>query len=543
MGVIWIGLALALSPSEADLIVSNARIWSPDRSGYASTLVVKDGLFVHVGDSAGRWTAPESKRIDAGGRVVVPGLIDSHIHMLNGGLGLSQIQLRDAKNKEEFVSRVRDWAAKLPAGRWLTGGRWSTESWAAREQPTKEWVDPVTGDRPMWLSRMDGHSGLANSAALKLAGITKDGPSDPPGGVIDRDPRTGEPTGILRETAMGLVTSKIPAATATEKREALKLAVEEAHKFGITGASAIEGVSELSFYKELVTANRSFRFGLYVTAGDQLLPEAQIASFQGVEDWAVIRGVKVYMDGSLGSRTAWMNRPFLGNPSDRKEWRGLPMPHVTDGTLRKNLETCIRNGWQLIAHAIGDEANHVLLNTIQQAAADPSVLRNRSEHAQHMLPGDIARFGRLGVICSMQPFHKADDGRYCDDYIGADRSRSSYAFRSLLNSGAVLAFGSDWPVVTQNPFLGMEAAVVGKTLAGEFWQTQENISVVDALRAYTLCGAYAMKMDGKLGCVSQGYFADFAILNRSPFGADVDWSLIRADSTFVGGRRVYGGLR
>jgi predicted amidohydrolase YtcJ len=525
----------------ADIVIENARIWSDGLPGFARFAAIDNGRFVYVGQTNNAYIGAKTKRINAQNRVVLPGLFDSHIHMLGGGLGLSQLQLREATSKEDFIARVKAYKEKLPKGRWILGGRYSTESWQKVEQPTKEWVDAVTGDTPMFIERMDGHSGLANSAALKLAGITKN-TKDPAGGVIDRD-ANGEPTGILRETATSVVERVIPPPSQVEQREALLLAIKEANKHGITSVCDITSDDSFPIYESL--KSMSLRFFLYASTNDWPRAIKNIRQFKSSKGWCEVRGLKAYMDGSLGSRTAYMHEPFSDNAPDKKDWRGLPMPGVTDGTYERNFKAAKAANLQPIVHAIGDEANHLLLDFVQRNGN----IRARSEHAQHLLPSDIPRFTQLGVIASMQPYHKADDGRYAEQRIGIERSKSSYAFKSLLDAGAVVAFGSDWPVVTLNPFVGIEAAVTGRILPtaengklkteNRFWMTQENITVNEALRCYTSRAAYACKMENELGRIAPGYRADFVILNSSPFAAKVRWRELAPLETWVGGRRVY----
>lgn len=254
-----------------------------------------------------------------------------------------------------------------------------------------------------------------------------------------------------------------------------------------------------------------------------------------------IRGFKAVMDGSLGSRTALMHEPYSDNEPSKADWKGLPLPNMLDGPFEANCRAAAPIGLQAICHAIGDEGNFQLIEILQRAyGPELAKSRCRSEHAQHLLPGDIPRFGRLGIIASMQPYHKADDGRYAEQRIGAERCRSSYAFKSLLDTGAVVAFGSDWPVVSINPFLGVEAAVTGKTLAGNLWMTQENISVAEALRCYTSRAAYAMFMENEIGKIAPGYRADFIVLNESPFAPAPKWDRIAPTHVYVEGKRVYG---
>ncbi|HXH59728.1 MAG TPA: amidohydrolase family protein, partial [Fimbriimonadaceae bacterium] len=232
--------------------------------------------------------------------------------------------------------------------------------------------------------------------------------------------------------------------------------------------------------------------------------------------------------------------PFLNNPADGKNNRGLPRKEVTDGTIQRIAALCAAKHLQLIGHAIGDMANHLLIGFFKDAWTDVRTARPRLEHAQHLLPADIPEIGQLGIVTSMQPYHKADDGRYAESYIGSERSKTSYAYKDILDSGGILAFGSDWPVVTINPFLGMESAVTGKTLAGTYWQTQNDITVYEALRAYTSSGAYAMFWEDRIGRIAPGYLADFVILSDSPFGPEPNWAGMHPIATYVGGKKVYG---
>jgi predicted amidohydrolase YtcJ len=556
----------------ADLVITNARIWSEGLDTPAPAAAVRDGRFIHVGPLPDGMTGPDTTVIDAAGRVVIPGLIDSHVHMLGGGMQLARLHLRDAADRDDFIARVREWAAQLPEDEWILGGRWSTESWDRPQTPSKDWIDPVTGGRPAFLTRMDGHSALVNSKALQLAGITRDGPPDPPGGVIDRDPATGEPTGILRESAMGLASRHIPREDRLTHVTALKRAMAHANAHGITAVADIPAIGDLETYAQLAReTDLTVRFFLYPTASDWRSAVERADRFQGKDGWLTVRGFKAYLDGTLGSRTAYMRRPFLP-PADADTSgaaahlppRGVLREGVPDGRFmanawhaRNSAPSGARTGaesgpdggaglppappsYQTIAHAIGDQANHLLLEILDAVYGDSlPAARCRSEHAQHLLAEDIARFAELGVIASMQPYHKTDDGRYAESYIGPDRSRSSYAFRSLLEAGAVVAFGSDWPVVTINPFLGIEAAVTGRTLDGAVWQPQENITVEQALACYTAHAAYAVFAEHEIGRIAPGYRADFVILNASPFEENVDWSTLAPVAVYVDGREVY----
>ena len=538
--LVAVALAGAALAQPADLVIVNARIWSDGMDGFATFAAVRDGRFVHVGEPDMSLVGPETDTIDASGHVVIPGLIDSHVHMLGGGRQLSRLQLRDAMSKDEFVEMVATWAERLPEDGWILGGRWSTESWDSVEQPTRDWIDEASGGRPAYLPRMDGHSALVNSRALELAGITAAGPEDPVGGVIDRDPATGEPTGILRESAMGLVSRLVPARSETDDLSALRLAIRYANAHGITAVCDIPGFGELSIYERLAEEEPPMRMYLYPVAEDWAAATARVAGLQLLPGVIEVRGFKAYLDGSLGSRTAAMREPFLNNPPEQEGWAGLFREGVEDGTFRRNLIAARNAHRQPIAHAIGDEANHVLLDTLEEVYGDElASARARSEHAQHLLSEDIARFGELGVIASMQPYHKADDGRYAEDYIGEARCEHSYAFRSLLDAGATVCFGSDWPVVTIDPWEGVKAAVTGETLDGRAWQMQECISVEEALRCYTSRAAWAAFAEDEIGRIAPGMRADFVLLSADPFADGADLGGIKPLIVYVGGEPAF----
>lgn len=528
---------LALGQGYADLVVSNATLWSNGKITPNAFIAVKNGRFLHVGKADSWIVGPGTERIDAKGRVVLPGLIDSHIHLLSGGVELTQLDLNGTRSRAEFLQRIQRWAETTAAGKWIVGNGWSAESWPEKVQPTKEWLDPITGGRPAALYRMDGHSVLVNSEALRLMGITKNGPANPAGGSIDRGP-DGEPTGLLRETAMSLAARVIPQPTKEEVYVGFRAAVAHANRNGITAVSEITSASELGHYRRFGSENPTLRMGLYLTVGDWAQDIGAAKSFAEVPGWIYARGLKAYMDGSLGSRTAWMLKPFTKPLPDQTSLTGLPRAGATNGNYAKGIRQAAGAGLQVIVHAIGDRANREVLDLFQRNAPNLKSLRFRVEHVQHTSPQDIPRYGRLGVIASMQPFHKADDGRYCEEVIGTARSRSSYAYRDILRTGGRLAFGSDWSVVTLNPFLGIEAAVTGRILTGKTWMPHENISVHEALKAYTIDGAYAMKMEREIGQVAKGFRADFLILNESPFGRSPNWARMAPTAVWVGGKPV-----
>lgn len=540
-----LAIATPAPAQPADLVIENARIWSDGLPTFAEFAAVRDGRFIYVGRPDPSLIGPDTARIDAQNRVVIPGLIDSHIHMLGGGLGLAGLHLRDVAGQAEFIEQVAQRAAALPAGEWITGGRWSTDSWQDPTFPDKTWIDDAASDHPTLLSRMDGHSALANSLALEMAGITASGPPNPVGGVIDRN-AAGEPTGILRESAVGLVSRLIPGPSTERKAEALRAACAEAAAHGITSVGDIPSLSDLPAYEALAADPAlATRFYLYPTAGNWRAAAMEFTWFEGREGWVQTRGLKAYLDGTLGSRTAYMKADFLPG-RDGRTTRGLLREGVENGGFALNVRDASRANLQVIAHAIGDAANAYFLDTLEEVYGDRAGriarARPRAEHAQHLSAQEIARFGSLGVIASMQPLHKADDGRYAEGYIGDARSRTSYAFKDLLDAGAVLVFGSDWPVVSLNPWLGIDAAVTGRLLdSDDRWMTHQNLTVGEALRCYTSRAAYALMAEDEIGRIAEGYRADFVILSASPFDPAVDLRTITPFATYVEGRVVFQG--
>lgn len=533
-----LSLAILAAAAPVDAVIVNARIWSDGRTGFASFAAIQNGRFTYVGAPKSELRKVAKSVIDANGAIVIPGIIDSHIHLIGGGESLSTLNLRPAKSRADFVSLVESWAKNLPADQWIVGFGWSVESWPEKEPPTRNWVDGVSGGRPLLLERMDGHSALANTEALRRAGIDRDGPADPPGGVIERD-ANGEPTGILKESATGLVSRLIPPRTKRQILGDLEGAAAHLNSLGVTAVCDIPG-GDISVYEELAKRpNPTLRIFLYPTAPNWTAAIPSLKAKRLREGWVELKGLKAYMDGSLGSRTAYMREPFSNNDPAKRDWRGLPMPGALDGTYAKYFRAASSDGLQAIVHAIGDEGNHLLLDLLKANYPNLNSARCRSEHAQHLLPSDIPRFAELGVIASMQPYHKADDGRYAEGHIGAERCHTSYAYKMLLDAGVVLAFGSDWPVVDANPFLGIEAAVTGRILTGKIWEPQNSITVAEALRAYTSSAAYAAFEEREIGRIEPGYRADFVILSGTPFGPVKSWESIRPRATYVEGRRVF----
>ena len=519
-------------PAGPTLTVVNARIWTGDaRRPWADALAVTDYRITAVGSSAeiSKLADGVTRVIDARGMMVVPGFVDAHVHFIDGGFGLSSVQLRDARSPAEFVRRVAAYAATLPAGTWITRGDWDHQNWGG-ELPRRDWIDSVTPNNPVWINRLDGHMALANSAALRVAGVTRATP-EIVGGAIVRDEH-GEPTGILKDNAQSLIDQRVPAPTAEQEDRALDAAMRYVAGNGVTSAHNMGSWRDLAIFERARAAGR-FRTRIYAAvplSTWERLRDTVGARGRG-DDWLRIGGLKGFVDGSLGSHTAAMLEPFTDAPSDR----GL-------------LSGADRAGLHVIVHAIGDRAIRTQLDIYERVERENGVRdrRFRIEHAQHIGPADIPRFASLGIIASMQPYHAIDDGRWAEKVIGAERAKGTYAFRSLLDNGARLAFGSDWFVAPATPLEGIYAAVTRRTLDDKHprgWIPEQKITVEEALRAYTTGGAYASFEENEKGTLARGKVADFVIIDRDL--TRVPSETIREAKimmTVVGGRVVHDDL-
>ncbi|MFQ5491136.1 MAG: amidohydrolase [Phycisphaerae bacterium] len=539
-------LAIGPTANAADLVVINAKIWTANPAQPQAQAVAVTGdriVAVDTTDQIRPHISPDTQVIDAAGRRVIPGLIDCHAHITSAGLQLTRLNLRDVPDRDAFIAEVAKAARTRQPGQWLLGGRWSVESWSNPQSPTREWIDPVTGPIPTLLSRMDGHQALANSAALKLAGIDEAGPPDPPGGQIERDPQTGQPTGILKDDAMNLVSRFIPPLSDADRDAAVLRAMQRANSMGVTAIHDMASPADIAGYERIRRAGRAtLRIRAFLSTDDWPAHYDRVRNFAH-DDWVTLAGFKGFMDGSLGSRTAYMHQPYADAKPDAKYPAGF-LVAMSDPPekMRRRIADADRHGFQIVVHAIGDKANTLLLDAYASAAGPgpKKDRRHRIEHAQHLTPSDIGRFASLGVIASMQPFHKADDGRYAELALGPQRCRSSYAFADLLQAGATLAFGSDWPVVSVNPFKGIAAAVTAKTLAGHTWMPHQSITVEQALQAYTAGAAYAGFAEDKLGSIQKGKLADLVILQTDPLTIPADQlENVKVWHTIVGGKTVY----
>jgi predicted amidohydrolase YtcJ len=478
----------------------------------------------------------------------VPGFHDSHIHLLGSGQRLGEVALKDARDEAEFGKRLREFDRKLPKGRWLLGGEWDHDRTFGGKLPTAELLDKYVPDRPVFLRRYDGHMAVVNARVLKLAGITDRTP-DPSGGVIYRKPDSKEPTGLLRDNAMDLVTERglIPPPTEAEIIEAVRAALAEARQVGVTSAQDMDGSGRATrrglfrLYQRLARRGQlTLRVELYwpLAEWENL---AKVGLNQGFgDDWIRIGGLKGFVDGSLGSSTARMFAPFVNEPGST----GVFVTPLTK--LHEYIRGADKAGLAVAVHAIGDRANAELLDVFAAVTREngPRDRRFRIEHAQHLRPKDYRRFHHLSVIASMQPYHAIDDGRWAEGRIGRKRCASSYAFRSLLDAKARLAFGSDWSVAPLSPLLGIDAAVNRRTLDGKHprgWFPEQRITVAEAIDAYTLTAAYAAFQEKNKGSLEPGKLADLVVLSRDILDGTQRDHIAQTEVllTMVGGRVVY----
>ena len=553
VGAMWLVTAGAAADDApggvADLVITNAKIWTgvqPSGAERTGIAVVGDTIVVVGADAEVRTrVGANTTVIDAKGRRVIPGITDSHTHIISGGLSLSRLHLREVRGKQEFIAAVQSAAARAQKGEWVVGGRWSVESWERPETPNRSWLDPVTGDVPVFLNRMDGHEAVVNSATLKLAGIDAAGPADPLGGEIERDPRTHEPTGILKESAMNLADRLIPEPSDAQRYEALLRAMKHANSLGVTSVHDMSAPADVEVFRRAAAENAmTLRITAYFSVDEWSGHLDEVVKTKEQSSGSMFRlvGLKGYMDGSLGSRTAYMREPYSDATPTTPYPRGQLSAFASSESFRQQVIQADAKGLQMAVHAIGDEANHLLLDAYEAAAKEngASDRRPRAEHAQHLLVSDIPRFASLGVVASMQPFHKADDGRYAEKALGAERLKGSYAYRQLVDAGALLVFGSDWPVVTLNPFAGIDAAVNAKTLSGEVWLPAHSLTVVEALRAYTVSPPKAVHQESRLGELEVGKLADMVILLDDPLTIPPSrLADVKVVHTIVGGKVVF----
>ena len=546
--LVFVSLAQAQTKPAADLIITNAKIWTVDKTRpEAESLAVLRDRIVAVGSvsEVDAWHGPQTKVVDAQGKLLLPGFNDAHVHFVDGGDHLQAVQLKDAASPQEFARRIEARARTTPKGEWITGGDWDEQKWSPPNLPTKELVDPVTPNTPVWVNRYDGHESLANSVTLRLANITAKTP-DPPGGQIVRDAQ-GNPTGVLRDAAQDLVFKVMPPMSREHRMRAIRRAMEYAASLGVTSVQNMNPEYEdMKAYAELeeqgVLTLRIYAAPMETGWKDQAKIGVRHAFGTPVLRMGAVKG---YADGSLGSETAY----FFDSYTDAPHTRGLLSDEMhPPSAMRQRLQGADAAGLQLCVHAIGDQAISMILDIFEQIekANGKRDRRWRIEHSQHMAAKDFDRYARLGVIASVQPYHAIDDGRWAEKRIGPDRIKRTYAFRTFVEHGVRLAFGTDWSVAPLSPMWTIYAAVTRATLDGKTpggWVPEQKLTVQEAVEAYTMGSAYAEFQEREKGSITPGKLADFVILSDDIFHIPpAAIKNVKVEATFVGGKVVYGGL-
>jgi len=531
----------------ADLFVRNVNGYTLGGDGALhrfDAMLVDHGKVVATGSANALAAKAQGARVaDGGGRTLLPGLIDAHGHVMELGFNQAQADLTGTPSLAAALDVVKAFAARDTQSAWIRGAGWNQAIWKLGRFPTARELDAVTGARPAWLERVDGHAGWANSAALKAAGIERTTP-DPPGGRIERDAQ-GNPSGVFVDGAMGLVHDRIPAPTDAEAKRALDAALARMASIGMTGVGDA-GIDARTFalYKAYADAHKlTTRIYAMIRGTDHDFDElSRTGPLIGYgDDFLTVRAVKLYADGALGSRGAALLAPY----SDDAKNSGL-LFH-TPAELTAMVAKALAKGYQVCIHAIGDRANREVLDAFAAAYAkvgSGEKLRNRVEHAQVVSPDDdIPRFVRLNLIASMQPTHATSDKNMAEDRIGAERLKGAYAWRTFLAQGTRIAGGSDFPVESPNPFFGLHAAVTrqdhdDKPEGG--WRPQQKMTLIEALRAFTLDAAYAEHAESSLGSLEPGKWADFIVVDRDIFTiAPKDIWRTRVLQTWVAGKQVY----
>jgi predicted amidohydrolase YtcJ len=541
-----IGLVLltACAAASAQTRLENVRIHTGDAVQTQAEAMVwdADGRLLAVGERrelARRW--PRASVIDGGGAMAIPGLIDAHAHLMNLGWALMSADLSGANSKAEILDRLRAFAADLPPGVWLLGRGWDQNRWPEQAFPTAADLDAAFPDRPVWLKRVDGHAGWANSAALAKATRDPGGDWQPEGGLILRD-EAGRPSGVFIDTAMSLIEGAVPARSMAERELAFSRALAESVRLGLTGVHDM-GVSlaDLGLYRRFADAGRlPLRVTAYADGDKQAL--AALCAFgplQHPSGRLQMRGVKLYADGALGSRGA----ALIDDYSDDSGNRGLLV--TPPDALERAMRTARDCGVQVAAHAIGDRGNRIVLDTMQRVLGETvgGDHRWRVEHAQVIALDDIPRFAAMGVLASMQPTHATSDMPWAEARVGPERIRGAYAWQRLAATGARLPLGSDFPVEAVDPRLGLYAAVTRQDERGEpegGWYPSERMSLADALRGFTREAAFAGFVEGEVGRLAPGLRADFLLLDADPFELPApDLLKLPLRSTWLDGQAVY----
>jgi predicted amidohydrolase YtcJ len=530
----------------ATLAITNAKIVTMDAAHpRAEAMAVRGEWIIAIGSmkDVQPYIDAQTRVIDAGSRLVIPGFNDSHAHFSGGAAGLRQLNLYGVNSVAEVQRLVAERVKTAKPGEWITGNRYDHTLWGTA-WPTKADLDKVAPNNPVRLTRASGHSSWVNSMALKLNNITKDTPN-PDAGEVQKDPKTGEPTGIMLETAQSLIRVTGNAGTPDEQRQRQRddaiAGLRFAATLGVTSLQSSSSVNELETLRQLAKDSLlTARFTGWLNLGQARQLAAQgIRTGQG-DDWVRVGFLKGFIDGTLGDGTAAMFEPF----ADRPDFVGLP--RMTQEQVDSAVMLADRLGFQVGIHAIGDKGTSMVLNAYAKAAQrnGTSGMRHRVEHAQLITPDDIRRFGQLGVVASMQPTHATTDMRFADTRVGYERTKTAYPWRSLLNAGAMLSFGTDWSVEPLDPMRGVFSAVTRTNIQRmepkEGWFPEQKMSVWEAIYYYTYGSAYGEKMENLKGSLAVGRLADFVVMERDLFVVPADQILsTKVDMTVVGGRLVW----
>lgn len=528
------------APETASLVVRDARVWTGNADQpWAEAVASRGDSIIAVGSNTEieALIGEDTEVISVTGSMLVPGFIDTHVHFIASGSGLASVQLRDAATPEEFSARIGEFTKNVDPGEWIMYGDWDHTLWGG-ELPRRDWIDDVTPDNPVWVYRLDGHMALANSAALALSGVDADS-ADIDGGTIVRY-EDGRPTGLLKDNAMIMVEEAIPEAAAAKLDREARAAMEHVAGNGVTS------VHDMAGWQSLATYRRAQERGEMLTRIYSVVPlrdweklRDEVAAKGTGDEWLRVGGLKGFMDGSLGSHTAAMLEPFTDEPEDK----GFLINDLDD--MRDWVTGADAAGLQIMVHAIGDSAIRDLLDVFLDAVETNGERdrRFRMEHAQHIAPQDVERFAVQKIIASMQPYHAIDDGRWAEEVIGPERAKTTYAFRSLIDAGATVTFGSDWSVAPATPIEGIYAAVTRQTLDGANpggWVPEQTVTVEQSLHAYTTAAAYSSFEENIKGMLKPGMLADFVLLDRDLTQIDPeairDTEILR---TVVGGEVVY----
>lgn len=535
---------------KADLVIINGKVLTIDeKNPTVQAIAIKGETIIAVGTTkeiSAFIDQKTTKVINAGGKLVLPGFNDAHVHF--GPLDPDYIELRYTTDPSVITEKVKAQVAKSKPGELISGGHWEHEMFINRQWPTKELIDKVSPNNPVMLSRADGHSVLVNSYVLKASAITKNTPN-PFGGEIQKDPLTGEPTGILKENAEGLIkTGEVKTNRTTEENAArlwqgYLLAMKEARELGVTSVQ-VPGNADFAAYEKLQKdglLTSRIDIGKSLT-GDTLILKSYLdiaKKYPKEGNWIRLGYLKAFIDGTIGSGTALMFDPFTDNPATS----GLAMMPYNE--FENMVITADKYGFQIGVHSIGDKGNNWTLNAYEKAQQvnGKRDSRHRDEHTQNLIPTDIPRFAQLGVIPSMQPTHCISDKKFCEKRIGTERARGAYAWKSLADAGAMLAFGTDYQVEPLNPMEGLYAAVTRKDRLGEEgegWHPEQKITMVNAIKYYTLGSAYAQFMEGRKGMIKTGYLADIVITDRDLLTIPENEIMkTKVDYTITGGKVVY----